>query len=161
MNFAQIWSMAMQGTYEEQLKLIKNGKLVVTASRWSIQFYFPGPDARYNGTSLHIAGADVRDYIEAYLENWKEYHSLKGLIPKGGAFQKEGKKNMSINIGSSGIYGDGVCIYRWYMPINKLKDLEALVSCFWECIEKAEEIMQWLKTHDYPSKAGGADAPPP
>lgn len=148
----------MQGTYEEPLKSTRHGKLVVTARGWSIQFYFPGPDGRYNGTSFNISGADVRGYIEAYLDNWKEYHSLKKMIPKGGAFQKEGKKGMSINVGSSGIYADGVCINRWHMPINKLQDLEALVSCFWECIEKAEEIMQWLKTHDYPVKAPSSDA---
>jgi hypothetical protein len=52
---------------------------------------------------------------------------------------------MSINIGSSGIYTNGVCIDQWHLPISKEIELNTLLNSFIYCIEKAPRIMEWLK----------------
>ena len=38
------------GQYQEGLK--SGGQLIVTERDWYIEYYFPGPDLRYNGTFL-------------------------------------------------------------------------------------------------------------
>ena len=42
----------MSGSYEEKLKT--GGKLIVKNDNWYIQYYFPGPDLRYNGKFLNV-----------------------------------------------------------------------------------------------------------
>ena len=51
---------------------------------------------------------------------------------------------MSINVGSGGIYSDGICIDGWHMPINNEKELIALLESFENCKAKAPIIMEWL-----------------
>ena len=135
----------MNGTYEERLSSTGNGTLRVTMNSWSIRYYFPGPDMRYNGTWLTLEGKDIDNYIKAYKANWEEYQSLKTQVPKGGSFRKQGLQGMSINVGSSGIYQDGICIDGWHLPINNEKELTALLESFEYCKTKAPQIMEWLK----------------
>jgi hypothetical protein len=54
---------------------------------------------------------------------------------------------MSINVGSSGIYSDGVCIDGWHMPINNFDELQELLDSFEYCKSKAPEVMRWLKNN--------------
>jgi hypothetical protein len=134
----------MNGTYEEDLKSAGHGTFRVTKNSWSIRYYFSGPDMRYNGTWVTIEGRDIDKYISAYRANWKEYLSLKTQIPQGGSFNKPGLQGMSINVGSGGIYREGICIDGWHMPINNEKELNALLESFEYCKTKAPTIMEWL-----------------
>ncbi|MEQ1620816.1 MAG: hypothetical protein ABL919_05375 [Methylococcales bacterium] len=142
----------MNGTYEERVcwKGYRSFTFTVNRDSWSIRFYFPGPDARYNGSSLSINQEEIDDYITSYRKNWEEYQLLKNNIPEGGSFRKEISikegiwKKMSINVGSSGIYADGVCIDYLHLPINDEEELNSLLEQFEYCKSKAPKIMEWL-----------------
>ncbi|MFZ4504654.1 MAG: hypothetical protein ACOYM1_11975 [Methylovulum sp.] len=142
----------MNGSYEEEVcwKDYRSFTFKVNQDSWGISFYFPGPDARYNGTWLYINQEEIDDYIAAYRKSWEEYQLLKNRIPEGGSFRKEISvkegiyKTMSINVGSSGIYADGVCIDNWHMPINDEEKLNSLLEQFEYCKSKAPKIMEWL-----------------
>ena len=53
----------MSGSYEEKLKT--GGKLIVKNDNWYIQYYFPGPDLRYNGKFLSLDGNCIDNYISS------------------------------------------------------------------------------------------------
>ena len=54
----------MNGQYSEKMKT--GGELIVTANDWYIQYYFSGPDLRYNGTFVRLPGKEIDEYINAY-----------------------------------------------------------------------------------------------
>ncbi|OXL44805.1 hypothetical protein CFT61_03810 [Segatella copri] len=45
--------------------LASGGELNVTEDGWYIQYYFNGPDLRYNGEFVTIQGNEVDNYIKA------------------------------------------------------------------------------------------------
>lgn len=47
----------MNGKYTERLKT--GGDLIITVNDWYIQYYFSGPDLRYNGTFVQVAGEEI------------------------------------------------------------------------------------------------------
>lgn len=139
---------ALSGTYQEQINSPGRGiaTFIVSSYTWSIRFYFPGPDLRYNGTTITINGDQVQEYLNAYRENWKTFKALKAQTPIGGKpFQKFGEKGMAINVGTNGIYQNGVCLKGWHLPIDTEEKLSCLLDSLEYCIEKAPQIMQWLK----------------
>src|SRR4051812_41876786 len=107
--------MSASGTYEEKLPC--GGTLSVTKSSWMISYYFPGPDRRYNGTGLSIAGKSIELYIDGFQENWAELERLKVSMPSGGQFAKQEKMGMWIRIGG---HWPGVSLQSYYMTINSL-----------------------------------------
>lgn len=131
--------MPSTGTYEEQLPC--GGKLKVSQASWQIDYYFPGPDARHNGTFVTVPGASVSQYVVAFQENWHEYEVLKSTIPKGGDFNKAGKMSMSIRIGG---YNEGVCIRSYHMPINTRTKLETVIEGYRYAAKRATQIQQFL-----------------
>lgn len=131
--------MAGTGTYEEQLPC--GGKLKVSKTSWQIEYYFSGPDSRYNGTFVTVAGVSIAQYIEAFQENWQEYEVLKSAIPKGGEFNKPGKMNMSIRVGG---FSEGVCIRSYHMPINSRTKLETVIQGYHYAANRAPQIQQFL-----------------
>jgi hypothetical protein len=60
----------MSDTYSENLSY--NGRLIVTRKEWHIDYYFPGPDRRYNGTFYSIMGNKIDVYIRAWENNFKD-----------------------------------------------------------------------------------------
>lgn len=127
------------GTYEEPL--VCGGKLKVTKASWEITYYFSGPDLRYNGEFVSIAGNSVEQYISAFQENWAEYKKLMETIPKGGEFSKGGKMGMSIRIGN---FAQGVCVKSYHMPISSEQQLEKVISGYRYAVQRAPQIQQFL-----------------
>src|SRR5688500_4467141 len=105
--------MSTPGTYTEKLPC--GGTLKVTPGHWEIEYYFSGPDMRYNGTFVHVSDSKVEAYIHAFTENWEEYKKLKDSIPAGGTFSKRGKEGMMIHIGG---FANGVCIESYHKPLT-------------------------------------------
>lgn len=63
--------------------LASGGELNITENGWYIQYYFNGPDLRYNGEFVTIQGNDVDNYIKAYKNNYKKFLELQKVIPNG------------------------------------------------------------------------------
>jgi hypothetical protein len=133
--------MAASGTYTEQLQC--GGKLTVTQGSWSIEYYFPGPDLRYNGEFVRIPGSEVADYVVAFEENWAEYERLKTTVPVGGTLEKPGRKSMVIRVGG---YWPGVSIRNHHMATTSRKQLEKVLGGYRYALKRAQEIQQFLAT---------------
>lgn len=128
----------MGGQYIEELKT--GGKLIVSKGGWSIQYYFPGPDQRYNGTLVTIDGNNINSYIEAWKINLNKFIDLKGEIPSGGSFDTVGEKGMHIRIGVC----EGVCLDNIHMQINTEVKLQNVINDYTYAKEKADKLMIML-----------------
>lgn len=113
----------MVGMYSEKLKT--GGELKVSSNGWSIEYYFRGPDLRYNGTFVSIRGECINQYIDAWKDNFKKYHELKKSIPSGGSFEASGDMSMSIRIGG---FAEGVCLHSYHMPIRTEQQLNDVIN---------------------------------
>ena len=131
--------MAAAGTYSEQLPC--GGKLEVTATGFRIHYYFPGPDARHNGTFVDVPGAQVESHIAAFEENWREFQELRATIPAGGEFQRPGKQDMQIRVGG---YNEGVCLRSYHMPIRTEQELQRVVGGYRYALRRASEVQALL-----------------
>ena len=131
--------MKASGTYEELLPC--GGKVQVSKVSWKIVYYFPGSDLRYNGDLVTIPSDTVRQYIQAFNENWNEYLKLKETIPRGGEFNKSGKMGMSIRIGG---FAEGVCLLSYHMPISTKAKLDQVVKGYEYALERAPQIQRFL-----------------
>ena len=129
------------GKYEEPLPC--GGTLSVTTYAWQIQYYFPGPDLRYNGTFVYLPGDSIELYITGLFENWSEYKQLKTTIPQGGEFSKVGRMGMTIQIGS---YSEGVCLQSYYMPISSRQHLDIVVGSWRYAAKRGSQIQIFLKS---------------
>lgn len=133
----------MNGEYKEKLPF-GHGDLIVTKYDFSIQFYFPGPDMRYNGTFLRIDSRKLDSYIIAYKNNWNKYNELKEIKHKlGNEFSISGELGMKISIGG---WINGICIDNYHMPLDTEKKINDLIDSFIWAKEKGAEIMNFLKS---------------
>lgn len=57
--------------------LASGDELNVTEDGWYIQYYFNGPDLRYNGEFVTIQGNEVDNYIKAYKSNYKNLQNFR------------------------------------------------------------------------------------
>lgn len=130
----------MNGKYSENLK--SGGELVVTSNSWHIQYYFRGPDLRYNGTFVTVPGKEIDAYISAWRTNFNKYIELKKVVLKGGTFETLGEMGMSIRIG----WSEGVCLKSYHMPINKQEDLDKVITDYNYAKNSALKIMSMLKS---------------
>ena len=131
--------MGSTGTYEETLPC--GGKLSVTQKSWTIEYYFPGPDLRYSGDFVRIAGAEVAEYIQAFEQNFADLQALKAAIPAGGEFTKAGLKGMQLRVGG---YHKGVCLRSYHLPIDTHDRLQEVVEGYRYAIQRAPQIQQFL-----------------
>lgn len=130
--------------------LTSGGELNVTENGWYIQYYFNGPDLRYNGEFVTIQGNDVDNYIKAYKNNYKKFLELQKVIPNGGEFTTKGECNMNISCG--GIYHMGITISQWYnhlshpncFPIKSEQNLTSVISDYEYCKLRAKEVSTLL-----------------
>ena len=133
--------MSQAGTYEEILPC--GGKLKVTKSSWLIEYYFSGPDLRYNGDFVRVQGSQVLNYITAYQENWEKYCELRKTIPKGGDFNLPGKLGMQVRLGG---FNDGVCIKSYHMPLNSINSINKVIEGYKYALKRAPEISKFLSS---------------
>lgn len=130
----------MNGQYSE--KLMTGGELIVSTDSWNIKYYFPGPDLRYNGTFVTVAGAKIEKYISAWKNNYKKYLLLKKTIPVDGEFSTEGEMGMTIRIGK---FFEGVCLYSYHMPISTEEKLNQVISDYQYAKERAIKLQKFLR----------------
>ena len=133
----------LKGEYRE--KLPTGGELRVTADSWNICYYFPGPDARYNGTFITIHDYEIDNYIRAWRNNFKKYKELKNILPTGGNSNYPGEKDMSIRFG----FSEGVCLTSYHMPIRNEKELNAVIRDYETAKSRATYVQQILKGSTY------------
>ena len=131
--------MKATGTYEEVLPC--GGKLRIKNSSWDIQYYFSGPDLRYNGTFVTIPDAEVPRYIKAFEANWQEFQRLKTSVPKGGEFSKLGEAAMTIRVG--GLL-QGICLKSYHRRISTQDQLDTVIQSYQYALQRAPQIMEFL-----------------
>ena len=129
--------LSSNGVYSEKLKT--GGELKVDAKGWLIQYYFPGPDRRYNGTFVKINGQDINKYIKAWRANYRKYSDLKKEIPEGGTYQVDGEMYMKIYIGGP---FDGVCLRSYHMCTRTSDKIEAIIRDYEYALTRATQIQK-------------------
>lgn len=129
-----------KGIYSE--KLSSGGELKVSSNNWFIEYYFPGPDFRYNGKFFKISGRDIDRYIAALEKNFEKYLELKAAIPPTGNFETSGEMGMTIFIGD---HRNGVCLHNYHMPISSEEKLKLVISDYKNAKVRAEKIQDMLK----------------
>lgn len=125
----------VNGSYSE--KLFTGGELKVRRDGWSIEYYFPGPDRRYNGTFVSIPGQQVDIYIQAWKVNFAKYEELKrkGLH---GELQTNGDLGMTIRIGG---YAEGVCLRSYHMPKRTKEEIDRVIKDYQYAKNRANSLM--------------------
>lgn len=137
----------MNGEYKEKLPFGK-GDLIVTEDDFYIQFYFSGPDLRYNGTIIRINNDEIDKYIKAYEVNWTKYEELQNFSEKiGGEFSTVGQLNMQIRIGG---WSNGICIHSYHLPLKSEKEIRSLIESFNWAKKRGSEIMKLLASINSP-----------
>ena len=130
----------VNGKYTERLKT--GGDLIVTVDDWYIQYYFSGPDLRYNGTFVQVAGKEIDEYINAYRNNFEKYLEIKKTIPDSGKFETPGEKGMTIRLG----LWEGVCIDYYHMPIDTKEKIEEIIADYQYAKQRAKVLQNMLKS---------------
>jgi len=133
----------MNGEYKEQLPF-GVGDLIVTKEKYYIQFYFSGPDLRYNGTLIRIEKNEIDEYIEAFQKNWEKYLELDAMRSiLGNSFSTVGLLKMDIRVGD---LFNGVFISSYHLPLRSEFDIKSIVESLCWAKSKGPEIMNRLFT---------------
>lgn len=127
------------GEYSEQMPF--EATLKVTKRDWGIEYYFPGPDRRYNGEFKRVSGASVDSYIRAFRIAWDEYVQLKQTLPAGGEFAKSGPNGLHIRVGGS---FSGVSLHSYRSMVRSAADLEQIVASYEVAKRRAAQIQSLL-----------------
>ncbi len=130
-----------KGTYQEGLPC--GGTLKVNADSWLIQYYWPGPDRRHNGTLFDIRSSQIDEYINAWTGNFAEYLRLLESVPSGGQFSKTGLAHMTIRIGG---FRPGVALRDYSLVIKNKSDLEKVVASLQYSKNRAAQVATLLRT---------------
>ena len=133
----------LKGAYSEHLKT--GGELKVSAYSWHLEYYFSGPDLRYNGTFVRVESKQIDAYIEAWKNNFSKYLQLKEILPKGGSSDYHGEMGMSIRIGG---FNEGVCLQSYHLPIKTQAELSEIIDDYEGAKKKAALIQRILRRED-------------
>lgn len=125
--------------YKESLKT--GGTLIVEPKSWRIEYYFPGPDLRYNGKWYSIYASDIDKYIKALEINFAKYIELKEKL-KTEHITCEGDLGMAININQR---HEGVCLFPYHMNIMTQKQLDKLIYDFKYAKARAKQVRELLR----------------
>lgn len=131
----------MNDEYTE--KLTHRGELKVQKKTWCIQYYFPGPDRRYNGTFVQIDGNNIDRYISALRKNFEKYLALNKSVQSNTPIALKGDMGMTIIIGGR-LTGVGLASY--HMLIDSESELEKIIKEFKAAEIRAKEIQAMLKS---------------
>ena len=132
--------MSRTGIYEEQLPC--GGALKVSTTSWEIQYYFPGIDLRRKGTFKNIPGAVIREFAQAYQENWEEFQRLKSALPPDGEFTSSGACGMTIRVGS---FAEGVCLEFFHRPVSSEAQLQITLESYAYAERRAAQVQALLQ----------------
>lgn len=129
----------MNGSYTLELKT--GGEIKCSGNRWTIEYYFPGPDLRYNGTFISIPGEQIDEYINAWKNNFKRYQILKQALPSDGEYRESGEMGMIINVGG---LREGVGLdYRFIWSSQAV--IDEIIADYVYAKNTAEKILNALK----------------
>lgn len=131
----------MNDEYTE--KLSQKGDLKVQKRSWCIQYYFPGPDRRYNGTFLQIDGKTIDRYISAMRKNFDKYLALNKSVQSSTPIAIQGEMDMTIFVGGR-LTGMGLASN--HMLISSESELENLIAEYKSAEIRAKEIQVMLKS---------------
>jgi len=132
----------MAREYKESLE--SGGNLVATPEDWNIQYFFPGPDFRYNGKFVTITSFEVENCIKGFINNYKKYIELKQQFNDLNIDEltMEGEAGMNICLGK---YRSGVCIREKYLPNSDEKSLRQIIKDYAYCLDFGPKIVDFLK----------------
>ena len=132
----------IEGEYVEPFKN-PYGKLHVRAKSASINFYFPGPDARYNGTFFYIDELDIDKYIKAYQTNWELGVELQAKIQElpQSELRKTGDQSMNIRVTKTLVT---LYIHQYCLPISSYEECKEMIKLFKLAKLRIDEIRNKL-----------------
>ena len=117
------------------------GKLTVQAGRWSIEYYFPGPDLRYRGDFFSIRGQDLGDHIDNLIITFRKYQELLDAFDDGEEFVKQAQMGMAIRVGG---YRPGVCVQPYHLCMSTTQRLEEVVEGYKYALMKGPKVQALL-----------------
>lgn len=130
----------INGEYTE--KFMNNyGTLRIGDSHAFIEFYFPGPDARYKGTFISIQENEIDKYINAYKNNWKTAEELQKKVLGTNTEFKCGEMDMNIIVSQNSIE---LCLSHYKLPIYSKEECDDIINHFNIAKYRIKEIRQKL-----------------
>lgn len=132
----------ISGEYVEVFKS-PYGKLHIDSRYASIQFYFPGPDARYRGTHFTIWEEDIDKYIQAYHNNWNTGIKLREKAKETPKTELKQVGEMKMNIVATGSYFT-VYLHHYHLPINDKKEYEDMIMLLQRAKLRIKEVRSKL-----------------
>lgn len=120
-----------------------HSKLHIRANSAEIQFYFPGPDLRYNGTFFTIHDYEIDDYIRAYRANWikaKELYEKAKELP-GTTLRLSGERKMNIEATQNYFT---IYLHQYHLPIKTEEGYQNIVEQLQIAKLRIEEIRNKL-----------------
>ena len=85
--------------------------LKVNKKRWEIEYYYHGPDGRFNGAFFIIYSEEIEKYKQALINNFVTFTELKAVLPPDGEYSVDGEEGMKISVGK---LFNGVSIHSYY-----------------------------------------------
>lgn len=132
--------MLIEPQYEEPLD--DGGVLRVFADRWEIEYYFPGPDQRYNATFLKYDERELSRLTEDYKVAYSKYRELKHSAAPGSELTLELGLRLTIRVGG---HFDGVCLASYHDPINTDIAFQRRMRVYEMAQVRAHKVQQMLK----------------
>lgn len=132
----------INGEYTEEF-MRNYGTLRIGHSHAFIEFYFPGPDARYKGTFISIQENEIDKYINAYRDNWRTAEELQVKVsdtPEA-KFNQLGELGMNITVTQNSIM---LCIDNYHLPICSQEECDNIINHFNIAKYRIKEIRQRL-----------------
>lgn len=135
-SFAMPHVPIMNRVYLEKLR--SGGELKIEEDHWSIQYNFPGPDPRFNGTIVTIRGQDIDRYIGAWRSNLKKMFEFSRIMVKGGQFEIIGDMNMTICIGGN---SEGVYLRGHHLRASTPREVNEIIKDYEYARMRGEQII--------------------
>lgn len=130
----------INGEYTEEF-MRNYGTLRIGSTHAFIEFYFPGPDARYKGTFISIQENEIDKYINAYKNNWKTAEELQKKVLGTNTEFKCGEMDMNIIVSQNSIE---LCLSHYKLPIYSKEECDDIINHFNIAKYRIKEIRQRL-----------------
>ena len=114
----------INGEYTEEF-MRNYGTLRIGSFHAFIEFYFPGPDARYKGTFISIQENEIDKYINAYKNNWKTAEELQKKVFGTNTEFKCGEMDMNIIVSQNSIE---LYLNHYNLPISSKKACDDMIN---------------------------------
>lgn len=106
---------------------------------WYIEYYFAGPDVRYNGKYYRITNENIDQYIDALKDNFLEYKKIKHENIDNDILSKSVSMDMTIRIAP---FSEGVCLFGMNCVISNERQLSKMIESLQYARKKAFEMIK-------------------